>query len=86
MDDINSVNKSKKEKNTFVIFTNFYIYSSLLLFQQSPSSCSSFCEYLFSNAQTIHRYSSYLGLSHVPDEKFFTSILLNSPFRHSWLR
>lgn len=45
-----------------------------------------FCEYLFSDAPRLRRFVRFLGLSHVPDEKLFPSMLLASPYRHTWLR
>jgi hypothetical protein len=45
-----------------------------------------FCEYLFSDAPQLRRFVRFLGLSHVPDEKLFPSMLMASPYRHTWLR
>lgn len=45
-----------------------------------------FCEHVWSDSAQLQRATRFLGLSHVPDEKLFPSLLLASPFRHTWLR
>jgi hypothetical protein len=44
-----------------------------------------FCEYLFSPHAALRGMAS-LSLAHVPDEKYFPSLLVTSPFRHTFLR
>lgn len=45
-----------------------------------------FCEYVHADAARLRRFVRYLGLSSVPDEKLFPSLLIASPYRHSWMR
>lgn len=45
-----------------------------------------FCEYIFSDTLRLRRFVRFLGLSHVPDEKLFPSMLVASPYRYTWLR
>ena len=43
-----------------------------------------FAEFVFGDASLLQRFTRFLGLAHVPDEKLFPSLLLASPFRHTY--